>query len=396
LEESYKVPFESRSVDIRVLAETGQLNLEDAGRRARIAFFDELREKHGASAVALAHHADDQAETVMMRLLRGSGITGLSGMAYRNARGYVRPMLEIAHSKIMLYLCERKLGWREDTSNNDTTFMRSRVRHMLLPILEEYNPAIRKSLSVTASVLSDDEALLGELTEQAFNQSCRTMEGKIICSAVQLCVLSLSLRRRVLRHAFKQLTGTMEGLSRSHIDALCDMIDSERPNSRLSLPQLVSAMKEYDIVTLTQLAEPAAETTSDLLINAPGHYMLPTGGYLTIEITEPAGDFKNLPANTAFFDPDRTLFPWHVRTFRPGDRIIQLGMSGRKKVKDIFIDQKIPLSERRRIPLLFCGTDLIWIAGVCVSELCRIDTPSAAVVKVRWQHGRTLFFPPNT
>lgn len=381
----YGIPFETRRVDVKALANAEGLNLEDAGRRTRIEFFDELCGKYGAAAVTLAHHADDQAETVLMRLLRGSGMTGLTGMALRNARGYVRPLLDITRAEIEQYLRERGLNWREDASNSDTTFLRSRVRRLLLPILEEYNPAIRASLAATASLLADEDALLGELTEQAFNESCRIEDCKIVCSVRQLQLLNLPLRRRALRQAFKQLTGTLEGVGLSHINALCDLLDTKRQNSRLSLPQLVTVVKEYDRISFRKALESVPVATPDLLINAPGHLMLPTGGSLTVEIPESVDDFNTINNDTAFFGLDRTPFPWRVRTFLPGDRIIPFGMSGRKKVKDIFIDQKIPLSERRRIPLLFCGTDLIWIAGVCVSELCRINSHSAAIVRVIWR-----------
>ena len=142
----YAIPFEARRIDVRRVAEESRLNLEDAGRRARIELFDEIRIKYGATAVALAHHGDDQAETVLMRLLRGSGMTGLSGMAYRNARGYVRPLLDITRPDIEQYLRGRGLEWREDASNSDTAYLRNRIRHQLLPLLEEYNPDIRALL----------------------------------------------------------------------------------------------------------------------------------------------------------------------------------------------------------------------------------------------------------
>ena len=124
------------------------------------------------------------------------------------------------------------------------------------------------------------------------------------------------------------------------------------------------------------------ETGFELLISGPGSYQLPSGGSITVELTGTA-TFQAEPG-TAFFDLCKTPFPWLVRTFRPGDRIMPFGMTGRKKVKDIFIDRKIPLSERARIPLLFSGDELIWIAGACTSELCRIDTPSAVTVQVTW------------
>lgn len=381
----YSIPFEFRRVDVSDLAKSGGLNLEDAGRRARIDFLDELYKKYGAAAVALAHHADDQAETVLMRLLRGSGMNGLSGMSYRNSRGYVRPLLQITRKNIEEYLGERELVWREDASNGDTAYLRNRIRHELLPALEKYNPAIRSCLVTTATVTGDDEALLVELTEQAFALSCRSGKGEITCGIQQLLKLDISLRRRVLRHAFKQLTGTLEGMSQRHIDAICALIGSNRPNSQLALPHRVSVTREYELLLFRQMPETGSDAVTDIQITKPGHYPLPTGDSLTIEISEPPANFDNQPAGSACFDVARFPFPWRVRTFRPGDRIIPFGMSGHKKVKDVFIDRKIPLSERTRIPLLFSGDDLIWVAGICASELCRINECPASVAKVSYK-----------
>jgi tRNA(Ile)-lysidine synthase len=191
-----------------------------------------------------------------------------------------------------------------------------------------------------------------------------------------------------LRRAFKQLTGTLEGVTVRHIDAISELIDSGRPNSRLALPQRVKAVREYDRLLLIQTGaevlqfRPATmpEACFELTITKPGRYQLPSGGYISVELTgTPA--FSTDPRR-ACFDPGVIHFPWLVRTFRPGDRITPFGMSGRKKVKDVFIDRKIPMSERSCIPLLFCGDDLIWIAGVCVSEKCRIDSPSATTIQV--------------
>lgn len=395
----YGIPFESRRVDIRMAAADSRLNLEDAGRRARIEFLDEIRGTYGAAAVLLAHHADDQAETVLMRLLRGSGMTGLSGMTYRNPRGYVRPLLDIPRSEIERYLRRCGLEWREDASNSDTAYLRNRIRHELLPLLEGYNPAIRSSLAATASVLAGDEALLSELTEAAFADTCRMGEGRGGCSVGHLRTLNHALRRRVLRHAFKLVAGTLEGVSLRHIDAICDLVDSGRPNSRLSLPQGVAAVREYDRLVLMRTGENVIRLSSttlrasrsanvpesgfELQITEPGCYQLPSGGSIAVESAGTAA--IGTDPGTACFDPAGTPFPWLVRTFRPGDRMTPFGMSGRKKVKDIFIDRKIPASERKRIPLLFCGDDLIWVAGVCVSESGRINNPSAAVVRVTWQ-----------
>ena len=383
----HAIPFESRRIDVGSMASASGLNLEDAGRRARILFLDEIREERGAAVVVLAHHADDQAETVLMRLLRGSGMTGLSGMAYRNSRGYVRPLLDVTRSEIEQYLRRCSLEWREDASNSDPAYLRNRIRHQLLPLLETYNPAIRSALASTAAIIGGDEALLIELTDQAFAASCRMEKGRVVSSVAQLRTLNPALRRRVLRRAFKQLAGTLERVGQRHIDAICNLIDSARPNAKLALPQAVTAVREYDRLLLIQDAGDWVEDVPDygfeLLITEPGCYQLSLGGSITVELTRTAA----FPTDSAALciDLGKSPFPWMVRTFRPGDRMTPFGMSGRKKVKDIFIDQKIPLSERRRIPLLFCGDDLISIAGVCASELCRIDAPPAVIVQVTWQ-----------
>ncbi|MFZ4858022.1 MAG: tRNA lysidine(34) synthetase TilS [Desulfuromonadaceae bacterium] len=381
----YAIPFEIRRIDIKKMAEDHRMNLEDAGRRARIEFFDDIRIKYGAAAVALAHHADDQSETVLMRLFRGSGMTGLSGMAPRNARGYVRPLLEISRVEIETYLRSHGLEWREDASNSDTNYLRNRIRHKLLPLLEEYNPAIRTALAATATIIGGDEALLAEVTEQEFCRSCRVEEGRVLFSCVHLGSINPALSRRVLRRALKQLTGTLEGIQKGHIESILEVAASKRPHSHVALPQGVAVLREYDtlIMTRTIYSSSVAVAEDELLIDGPGRYQLPLGGNITVVLTT----MTEIPKenSTILLDCAVVPFPWYVRTFRPGDRMIPFGMRGRKKVKDIFIDKKIPRSERRQIPILLSNNNLLWVIGVCYSEACRITRQSATIVQVQWQ-----------
>ncbi|MBC7962380.1 MAG: tRNA lysidine(34) synthetase TilS [Steroidobacteraceae bacterium] len=378
------IPLEISRVDVKVLAESKGLNLEDAGRRARIAFLDSIREKHGAAAIVTAHHGDDQAETVLMRLLRGSGMTGLSGMPYRNRRGCVRPLLDVSRAQIEQYLAERGLDWREDASNLDTSFLRNRIRHELLPLLEQYNPAIRLNLTATAAILADEDALLEGLAEQAFDSSWRTEGGAYVCSIAEFKAHPPALQRRILRHVCRRLAGNLEGFNLGHIESIRQLLDSPRPNSRIALPQNISALREYDRVVLRFSAEPSLSVADDIVIATPGHYPLPGGGMLAVEICPAAFNLVDLPADRVCFDLDRTPFPWRVRTFRPGDRMVPFGMTGRKKVKDIFIDAKLPLSERRTIPLLFCCGELLWIAGLRRADSGRVIDTSTTIAKVSY------------
>jgi len=174
------------------------------------------------------------------------------------------------------------------------------------------------------------------------------------------------------------VAGNLEHVSRRHLEGILRMTAAERPNLRTSLPQGLVAVREYATLVIKAQDERGHEA-AEYTIPGPGSYQLPGGNLLRIEIaplpSDPGGD-----PGTAWFDVDRMPFPWHVRRFRPGDRIQPLGMSGRKKVKDIFIDAKIPLARRARTPLVFCGDDLIWVVGLRTSQLARVDNLSSLVV----------------
>jgi len=374
----YKIPFEMRQVDVKALALRESLNLEDAGRRARIDFFDELAVKWKASAVVLAHHADDQAETVLMRLLRGTGMSGLTGMPWCNGRGYVRPLLDVSRCELENYLKENKLSWREDASNLDTSFLRNRIRHELLPLLEQYNPSIRMSLTATAGILSDENQLLDALTVQTGEQFCSFTETGATCPIPQLRTLQPALQRRLIRLMLSRTAGSLECFSGRHLGNILQMAAAPRPNLQIHLPRGLVAVREYETLTIRH-RDHTGTVPAEVTIPGPGSYQLPDGSHLQIELTQPPLNLDD--SNSACFDCTRMPFPWQVRTFLPGDRIQPLGMDGRKKVKDIFIDDKIPLARRRRIPLVFCGDDLIWIVGLRTSHLARIDEATSQVAK---------------
>jgi tRNA(Ile)-lysidine synthase len=172
-------------------------------------------------------------------------------------------------------------------------------------------------------------------------------------------------------------------MSLRHVESICDIVDAERPNSRLTLPHLVSVVRAYDKLSFIQADNAARDADFELLITGPGRYQLPDGATVTVGL--PTTEIVHTTPDSAFFDLARTPFPWLIRMFRPGDRIVPFGMHGRKKVKDIFIDKKIPLSERTRIPLLVCGDDLLWIMGITSSELCRINQPGPTVIQATRQ-----------
>jgi tRNA(Ile)-lysidine synthase len=380
------IPFESRRVDVKALADNSHLNLEDAGRRARIAFFNELLTTRQATAVVLAHHADDQAETVLMRLLRGSGMTGLAGMPYRNNRGYVRPLLGITRVEIESYLIERGLVWREDKSSHDNSFLRNRIRHELLPLLQQFNPSVSTCLATTAAILSADNDLLDDLAIQATGQICHETPHGTICSINLLKSQPLALQRRVIRLMLTRRHGNLEQFTYHHVDAIIRMATSTRPNSKIILPQGIVALKEYDALVF-RTGDTIRPQKTELRIHGPGTYQLPGNAMLTIEQSSAPEYFESQCATTAYYDLDKAPFPWHIRTFLPGDRIQQFGMAGRKKLKNLYIDNKIPLSQRSLIPLVFCGDELLWVCGLRTSQHAYLDDSSSRIIKVVFSRG---------
>jgi tRNA(Ile)-lysidine synthase len=377
----YGIPFESRRVDVKEFAEKERLNLEDAGRRVRLAFFHELSDKWQASAIALAHHADDQAETVLMRLLRGAGANGLSGMSYKNGQGIIRPLLDATRPEIEAYLSERGIGYRDDSSNRDTVFQRNRIRHELLPLLEQYNPAVRNRLTATAYLLSEEDDLLSRLAKEAAARSCTVGQDALTCDIACLKELHPALLRRVLRYVLESLAGNLDHFNHCHVMSLERMIVSVRPNARLSLPQGITAFREYGALLVRRDRVPEIPGVETVTISGVGTSTLPGGASLRLENSAFPPDFASLTPDTAFFDLDKTPFPWQIRTFRPGDRIAPLGMTGTKKVKSLFIDQKIPVSLRSRIPLVFCNDTLIWVCGLRISSRAGLDNGSSRIVK---------------
>jgi tRNA(Ile)-lysidine synthase len=376
----YGLPLESRSIDVSRFSNEKRLSLEEGGREARYAWFDEVAAKYGARAVALGHHADDQAETVLMRLLRGAGTSGLSGISPLSAGRYIRPLLCARRVEIEEYLKNRNLSFRTDGSNTDTRFLRNRVRHELLPFLETFNPSIRDRLVGTAEILSADEALLEDITEKAFERLASATGTRIAVDLHALRTELPGLRLRIYRGAVRTAKGDLAHISLKHLRQIDELAFSLKANSSITLPGNMTVAKHYQALHFAPASELAAGEALELVIEAPGTYPLPGGELLSVTRTEAPLNWKNQDPGKAYFDLDAVPFPWVVRTFRDGDRFTPLGMTGSKKVKDFFIDMKIPLSIRRKVPLVASNGTIIWIAGFRLAEQARVRVGTRNVV----------------
>jgi tRNA(Ile)-lysidine synthase len=380
LAESYGIPFVSRRSDVAALARSSGFSLEDAGRRARYAFFAEVAKSHGATSIALAHHQDDQAETVLIRLLRGSGGAGLSAMA-SSAGVLKRPLLQVTRDEIEQYLKARGLSHRIDATNADTAILRNSIRHELLPILKRYNPKVSERLAATAEILAGDEELLEQLTSSAYSRTAGRDGADIVFSAEALAAALRPLRLRLYRRALSELRGDLQRIGLPHLDSIDRLLASGRPSGKLKLPGDCFIQRNYGKLIFTA-SDAAAAAEWKLEVAGEGSHQLPCGGVLTVRRVPKPATLDPGSRLVAYLDLEQAPFPWLVRSFSPGDRFRPLGMEGAQKVKDLFINEKILADRRRRIPLLVSSADIVWIGGVRMGAKARVRAETEAVVRV--------------
>jgi tRNA(Ile)-lysidine synthase len=363
----YGIRVETSRLDVAALGREKRLSLEEAGREARYGFFREIAIKHSASAIALGHHKDDQAETVLMRLVRGAGGSGLSGMRPRSGN-IVRPLLQLSRDEIEAYLHKAGVIWREDGSNSDTRFMRNRIRHELLPLLETFNPEIVQALNQSAEALAADEEVLEGLTSQSLARTALSGCSSVRFDLSKLFLEPAPLRKRLYRAAVSSVKGDLKRISFIHLTDIERLVLSGKPNGELNLPVGIRVVRDYGSLIFTALEDDSFSDLDELSIAACGNYNLPCGGLISVG---QSGDSDVKGRGIIFIDPDELPFPWTVRYFRKGDRFRSLGLDGSKKLKDLFVDRKIPLRERARNPLLVCRDEIIWVCGVQSAERTR-------------------------
>ncbi len=373
LAERYGLPFTYGEEDVPRLAREKGMSLEEAAREARYAFLRRALEEQGAKWVALGHNRDDVIETVLLNLVRGTGLEGLAGMSVVREGIFVRPLIECSREEVEAYLKERGLASRLDSSNLDTAYLRNRIRHRLLPLLErEFSPKVRERLFRLAEMVREEVEALNEEVRRILFASSRIEEGRVAIPLGVLEALPQHLRRRLIRQAYLEVRGSLRDLDYAHVRAVLELLAS-RVGSEVHLPEVV-AKRGYNFLILEQAGEKEAEK--------PFEYEVPVPGEVDISEAEVRLEATLLPSSalsppllppdpqTALFDFDQLSPPLIVRSFRHGDRMRPHGLGGTKKVHDIFVDLKVPRERRLKVPLV-CdsgGERILWVAGLVRSE----------------------------
>ncbi|MBW6508368.1 MAG: tRNA lysidine(34) synthetase TilS [Desulfuromonadales bacterium] len=370
------IRYQGECCDVPELAAQEKISLEMAGRVARRRLLERVAADTGAQLIALGHHRDDQVETLLQRLIRGTGISGLAGMAVRDGIWW-RPLLCYSRRQLLDYAHRNRLSWREDASNQDPAFVRNRLRTRILPLLEEINPQCGERLVVLSRQIAEEEGYWHEQVMACFPSIVASASDGLRLLRPPLLSFHPALRLRLLREAMRQVRGHLQGIEAVHLRAMDALLRGARSQAQLDLSGCWVA-RRYEHLWLCRTApEPPPQYV--LPVKVPGETLLPDGRRLVIT---PVLRAEVETRHRVYFDLTAVESSLSVRTWRPGDRFIPLGMLGHKRLKRLFSDLQIDKEERLRTPLLVAGETLLWVAGLQRSGFGTVTPDTATPVRI--------------
>jgi tRNA(Ile)-lysidine synthetase-like protein len=380
------IPFSSEAADVRSFARLKHLSLEDAARRLRYAFLGREAQRIGATAVAVGHTADDQAETVLLHLIRGAGMRGLRGMTLRTAWPFgkgpdlVRPLLNLRRSDTEFYCRKSGMVPRTDPTNLATDVARNRVRHLVMPAMREVNPRVGEALSRLATSLEADLDYLERQAALVWNALAAGGKRSVEFTREGLQRLEPALAVRLISRAAQEAGGHEATPSHEHLQRALDLVRSDRARWRLSFPGGVTVSGRSDITRVGLGNPPRGAGLAATALEVPG--AVDVNGWAiraTCEsaFAEPADDPHELLLSSGTVR-GRLV----VRSRRNGDRMRPLGLGGTKKVQDILVDRKVPAEERDQVPLICDDEGILWIVGHCVDERAVVTLASGGVIRL--------------
>jgi tRNA(Ile)-lysidine synthase len=412
----HNLPFVLDRDDVAAAAKRNKWNLEDAARRLRYAFFDRLVREGRATRVAVAHTADDQAETVLAHLIRGTGPTGLAGI-YPAAGAIVRPLLAVRREELRAYLRRHGQAWREDSTNLDVQRVRARIRARLLPLLErEFSPGVVGRLADLARLSREEQEFWNALTDERFRALAHRDEiglsirvrdliapmnllGSAPADEARQAVANLPLRaltQRLIRRLYAELRGTRQGLAARHVEQVIRLAQLSAGGRRVELPGGVIVEKNFGVLTFALPSRRHVSQKSASRGESPSTYAysieLPGQGCTTVSVPELRRRFRLKLIDWTFMeretrrgrsalDADRLRMPLLLRNWRPGDAYRPLGRRQTHKLKQMFAEGRVPVRDRAGWPILESGGQVVWALGMPPArEFCAGEGTATGVV----------------
>jgi len=378
-----QLPYFSEQVSTKTFAREKKLSIEMAARELRYAALERLRMAAGADLIATAHTRSDQAETVILRLLRGAGLAGLAGIAEMRGKIF-RPLLGFSRQNILEYAKQRKLSWREDASNLDLSIARNRLRHESLPALaSRFNPKLEETLARTARIARDAHDYMKQRAKSALQNLVKEQSPeRIVLDIQRIKRYNRLIHSYILRQAYTRLAGAGDMPNHRRIERALSLISEKRIGARVALGAGLEVLRDRDGLVVQRLS--AKALISDVEVGVP----IPIAGTpWQLLVADEAWDGARTPGFGSKFseyvDTATIEGRLRVRWPRAGDTFYPLGMRRPKKVHDFFADNKVPIRRRATTPLLECDSGIVWVCGFRIDDRFKVTGTTKSVLHLQ-------------
>jgi tRNA(Ile)-lysidine synthase len=380
----WNIPFYSKKVNVSDMAEKWGLTEEETGRKVRYDFFyDTIREING-SRIALAHHRDDQVETIIHNLIRGCGLHGLHGMLPVRDDLIIRPLLYISREEIEEYCRKHDLDYRIDITNQDTVYTRNRIRHKLIPYIKHhFNASFSETIIRMAEIIRYEDDFISTYCSTLFKEHAIRESDKISIPLEQFLEYHMAVKRRIVRLCMQILRKDLTNVQANHIDSVIALAVNSKVGSLIKLPGNITITKDYQFIVFSNILDIKRIPAFDYLLTVPGKVYIQ-------ELNMAIESRRMLKKNDLYIDPwciyideEAVNGDLRIRNRRTGDRFKPFGMNGTKKLKDYFIDKKVQKNQRDAVPLVVDMHSIVWVVGYQCNEDYRIRSNTKTLIEIR-------------
>ncbi len=392
----YEIPFVSKKVDVAEFSRQNSLAIEEGARELRYKFLFEEALKAGAQAVMVAHHADDQVETILMHLMRGSGLSGVAGMRFlllpnpwSETIPLVRPLLYTWRDEIIEYCLNRDLDFVRDQSNLDTRYYRNRIRHELIPILQTYNPSIKERLQKMGEVIGSEEDFLQSFTEKAFDEVTLQKKDRFIeFNRDRMKALHPALIRRIVRKSIFLLNQSLRDVEFDTVERGVKFIrELNRSNHEVLCAGLSIFTGFHNRLIIAFDDDPLLDLWPQLM--AGSRIPLPLNGLVQINekwvvCTQETSEWRHVNDRyVCQIDIGKLTEELVINTVQPGDRFMPYGMNGKmKKLSEFWTNEGLPSRARKLWPLVSSGDQIVWVPGFRIAETVKVTNRTRNILQI--------------
>ncbi|WP_300386430.1 tRNA lysidine(34) synthetase TilS [Clostridium sp.] len=385
--EELGIDFYSREIDISEIAKKKGISIEMAGREARYNFFEKIKKENNYNCIAVAHNENDQAETVLMNLMRGTGIEGLCGIRAKRSGNIIRPILCLSRLEIEKYCEEKHLNPRIDKTNLENIYSRNKIRLDILPYMKEnFNEDIIKTINRMSKLIQVDNDFIEKESKRKYQEYCLVSDENIIIKK-EAFYLDKAIITRIIKRAFFEFSGVYNNFEMKHIYEVLNL-SGNTTNKKIFLPNKIISenvygdiyLKKRNVINSVECIKEALtleKSSVNRLSTMYGNYII------NLEVINCKNNIEfsnNLLIK--YFDYDTIEEKLEIREKVNGDRITPLGMKGSKKLKDVLIDLKVPIEERKEIPIVTFDDEIAWVVGYKVSEKFKVKKETKKILKI--------------